>query len=270
MPKMLSASEKQELLSLKQEDLSVPLITKLFGKTTSKQNGKFEVHPPKFNIQDKLILEAGEYINKQKVETTVGSFLFNKLMIEGLVEPAVENGYYNEVVTGNKFEALTDSISTCVMMGKIPVYPNLIKWLKHYEFYSMKLVTLFSPSYTEGLLRKNPEVQKEKERLLKSKKIENVKDMTDIEDALVASSAKILDKDPGMTLFKSGARGSFDNDYKNINLAVGGVAIPGKDGEFGMITSNYLEGLQKEEWVQVGQIPVNSAFPKAMNYILVA
>ena len=270
MPKMLSASEKQELLSLKQEDLSVPLITKLFGKTTSKQNGKFEVHPPKFNTQDKLILEAGEYINKQKVETTVGSFLFNKLMIEGLVEPAVENGYYNEVVTGKKFKALTDSISTCVMMGKIPVYPNLIKWLKHYEFYSMKLVTLFSPSYTEGLLRKNPSVEKEKERILKSKEINTVQDMSEIEDALVASSAKILDKDPGMTLFKSGARGSFDNDYKNINLMLGPTANPAKDGEFNFVKHSYLEGLQKEDIVAASNVVVSSAHPKAMKNVLVA
>lgn len=266
MAKMLTAEEKQELLSLKQEELSVPVISRLFGKTTSKKDGKFVIRPPKFDTKDKFILEAGEYINKTKIETTVGSFLFNKLMVEGMIEPAIKNGYYNEVVTGGAFKGITSSLSTCVMMKEIPVYPNLIKWLKQYEFYSMKLTTIFSPSYSEGLLRQNSAVKKEKEKLLKNKKIENAKDMTDIEDALVSASAKILDKDPGMTLFKSGARGSFDNDYKNMNLMLGPVSIPGKDGEFDMVTNNYIEGLQKEDIIAMGNQIVASAHPKAVDY----
>lgn len=264
MAKLLKAEEKKELLAIEQSSLSVSKITVLFGKTTTKEAGKFVVKPPKFDVRDRLHLDAGEYINVNAVDTTVGSFLFNKLMVEGMLEEIIPNHYYNEVVDKKGFGKLLDRISSGVMMGKIPVNPTLIKWLKQYEFYSMKACTIFSPSYTEGLLKKNIAVQKEKEKLLENKQINSVTDMTDIEDALVDKSRKILKDDKGMTLFDSGARGSFDNDYKNMNLMLGPVAVPGSDGEFDMVESNYIEGLQKKDLVAAGNVVVNSVYPKAI------
>ena len=86
--------------------------------------------------------------------------------------------------------------------------------------------------------------------------------MTEIEDELVADSRKILKNDTGMTLFDSGARGSFDNDYKNMNLMVGPVKIPGTD-DFDMITSNYIEGIKKDEIVAASNSLVSAVYPKA-------
>lgn len=262
--KRLSDTDKKELLSLNQDSLSISLMTKLFGKHTSKQKGIFKIEDPKFNIRDTFRLEAGEYTNKQEVETTVGSFIFNKLMIEGMLESIIPNGYYNEVINKKGFSKLVDYISEGLMMERIPVNPTLIKWLKQYEFYGMKACTIFSPSYSEGLLRRNTSVLKEKEKILKSKKIETTQDMSELEDTLVESARKILSDDTGMTLFDSGARGSFDNDYKNMNLMLGPVAIPGSDGKFDMVTSNYIDGLQKEDLIACGNVVVNSAYPKAV------
>lgn len=264
MAKVLKAEEKKELLAIEQDTLSISKITVLFGKTTTKKDGKFVVKPPKFNVRDRIHFDAGEYINIDAVDTTVGSFLFNKIMIEGMLEEIIPNHYYNEVVDKKGFGHLLDLISSAVMMGKIPVNPTLIKWLKQYEFYSMKACTIFSPSYTEGLLKKNIAVQKEKEKLLENTEINSVTDMTDIEDALVEKSRKILKNDEGMTLFDSGARGSFDNDYKNMNLMLGPVAVPGSDGDFDMVESNYIEGLQKKDLVAAGNVVVNSVYPKAI------
>lgn len=255
--------QKKELLALRQDDLSVSLISKLFGKTTSKKDGKFVVREPVYNIRAEMHLDAGEYINKEAVDTTVGSFLFNKLMIEGMVDIIIPNGYYNEVIDKKGFGKLQNMISDAVMMKKLPVNPNLINWLKHYEFYGMKICTIFSPSYSEGLLRQNSEVVKRKKELLASKEIKTPVDMANVEDQLVADSRKILKNDTGMTLFDSGARGSFDNDYKNMNLMLGPVVKPGSDGEFHMVKSNYIEGLQKEDIVAFGDLSVASSFPKA-------
>lgn len=265
MAKMLTGKLKEELLSYKQEELSIPVLSRLFGTTAKKDEfGKVTITDPKFDLRSPLHLDAGEYINAEAVDTTVGSFLFNKLMIEGMLEDIVPNHYYNEVVDNKGFGKLTNMISEGLMMGKLPVKPNLIKWLKQYEFYGMKACTIFSPSYTEGLLRQNASVIKEKEKLLKNTEITNVTDMTDIEDELVKRSKKILQKDPGMTLFDSGARGSFENDYKNMNLMLGPVARPGEDGKFDMVHSNYIEGIQKEDLVACGNSVVNAAYPKAV------
>ena len=262
--KKISNDEKKELLSLKQDELSVSRITELFGKTTTKEEGKFVIKEPKFSVRSEMHLDANEYINEKPVDTTVGIFLFNKIMIEGMLENIVENGYYNEVIDKEGFNKLLDLISSGLMMKKIPVQPTLIKWLKHYEFYGMKLCTIFSPSYSEGLLRKNANITKTKNKLLKENDIKNVKDMTDIEDELVRQSRDILKDDTGMTLFDSGARGSFDNDYKNMNLMLGPVAVPDKPGEFDMVTSNYIDGIQKGDIVAMANAAVNGIHPKAL------
>lgn len=262
--KKISDDDKKILLSLNQDTLSVSQITNLFGKTTTKEDGKFVIKEPRFNVRDVMHLNAKEYINVDAVDTTVGSFLFNKIMIEGMLEEIVPNHYYNEVINKKGFGKLLDLISSAVMMQKIPVNPTLIKWLKQYEFYGMKACTIFSPSYTEGLLKKNIAVQKVKEDLLKNTEINSVTDMTDIEDTLVEKSRKILKGDKGMTLFDSGARGSFDNDYKNMNLMLGPVAVPGSDGDFDLVTSNYIEGIQKKDIVAAGNVAVNAAYPKAL------
>ena len=265
--KTLTPELKKELLSLEQDKLSISMISKLFGKTTKKEGSKFVIQEPKFDVRSVLYLKAGEYINTVDIETTVGSFLFNKLMIEGIIENIVPNGYYNEVVNKKGFGKLISMISEGLMMGKISVNPTLIKWLKQYEFYSMKACTIFSPSYSEGLLRQHGDLLKEKEKLLKETKIETPQDMSNLEDTLVAKAREKLKSDTGMTLFDSGARGSFDNDYKNMNLMLGPVAIPGKDGEFDMVTSNYIEGLQKQDLVAAGNSVVNGAFAKAVKYV---
>ena len=265
MAKGLTLEEKQELLALKQEELSVSLMSKLFGKTAKKIDGKWQIQPPKFDTKSPLHLDAGEYINQKEVDTTVGSFLFNKIMVERMLEPVIPNQYYNEVVNKKGFKKLVGMLSEGLMMGKIQIDPTLIKWLKQYEFYGMKAVTIFSPSYTEGLLKKNISVTKEKEKLLKEKKGElSPSEMTEIEDTLVKKSHEILKKDPGLTLYDSGGRGSFDNDYKNMNLMLGPVAVPGEEGQFDMITSNYIEGLQKSDLVAAGNMVVNAAHPKAI------
>lgn len=264
MAKMISEKQKKELLSLKPEEMSVTLITRLFGKTSKIEDGKMIIIEPVYNVRDKMHLDAGEYINKEAIDTTVGKFLFNKLMVEGMIEDIIPNGYFNEVVNGKGIGKIQDYISEGLMEGKIQIRPTLVKWLKNYEFYSMKCVTIFSPSYSEGLLRKNPAVEKEKERLIKNTEIKSAVDMTNIEDNLVKSAGEILKKDTGKTLFDSGARGSFDNDYKNMGLMVGPTAIPGSDGEFNFMKSNYIDGIQKKDLINAGNIVVNAEYPKAI------
>lgn len=265
--KLISDAEKKELLSISQDKLSVSMISKLFGKTTTKSpEGKFVINKPKFDVRDLMHLNAKEYINKEAVDTTVGSFLFNKIMIEGMLENIIPNGYYNEVIDKKGFNKLVDYVSEAVMLKKIEINPTLIKWLKQYEFYGMKACTIFSPSYSEGILRQNLHIQKEKQKLLKNKKVETTSDMAELEDSLVATAKKTLKGDSGMTLFDSGARGSFDNDYKNMNLMLGPVADPGNPGKFDMVTSNYIDGLGKEDIIAAGNSVVNAVFPKAFMF----
>jgi len=260
---ILTQDMKLELLKLTRKDLTVTNITRLFSKHTKKENGKFEIIPPKFKTTTKMHLDANEFINKEPVDTTVGSFLWNKLFVEECIDVIIPNGYYNEVINKKTFSAVLNMVSDGLMTKKINTDPTLIEFLKRYEFYSLKLSTLFSPSYTQGLLELNSKVLKEKDRLLANNTVNNVQEMSRVEDALVAMAREELKDDPGMSLFDSGARGSFENDYKNMNLMLGPVGIPGTN-EFDFVKSNYIQGLQKEDLVAAGNTVVNAAFPKAV------
>lgn len=88
---------------MKKDDLSISFLAKNFGKTCKRTENGIELINPPFDTMDELILEAGEYINKERVETTVGSVLWNKLFVEGRFELYIENSFYNCELTKKAF-----------------------------------------------------------------------------------------------------------------------------------------------------------------------
>ena len=264
-PKTISGPEKQRLINLSGDDLRVSRLTKMFGWTAKKVNGKMVRIPPEYNVMDLVHLDAGEYINVEAVDTTVGSVLWNKLFSEGTVHECIPNHYFNEVVTAKVFGKFLGYIEEALKKGTLPIEPNLISFIDNYEFYSMKLVTMFSPSYTQALFQTDPRVRAKREELLNKLGDERtLEDMVKTEDELVAYAKEILKNDDGLTLFDSGARGSFDNDYKNMNLMVGAVKNE-SDGSYDFISHGYLDGMTKDEWIAAGNMAVNAAYPKAVN-----
>lgn len=261
--KVISDSDKADLLKLSGRDLCVSNISKLFGWTAKKIDGKLVRFAPKFNTMDIVNLAAGEYINKEAVTTTVGSVLWNKLFVEGTIDKVVPNGFINEEMTDKAFDKVLGYVEKGLRDQVLPIEPNLVNFLFNYEFYSMKLVTVFSPSYTKALFQTPMSIRKKKKELLATQKSDDVSEMVRIEDSLVAFSKEQLNNDEGMTLFKSGARGSFENDYKNMNLMVGPVKNEAT-GKYEFIKHGYLDGLEKEDLVAAGNIVVNSAYPKAV------
>ena len=104
MPNIITPSKKTELLRLDKKDLGASFITKKFtgyATQTIDASGKrkFVTYPPYFNIRDIVVLEAGEYINTEKIQTNVGRILFNKLVIEETIQSVIPGGFYNKVFT---------------------------------------------------------------------------------------------------------------------------------------------------------------------------
>lgn len=260
---MVSEDIKHELLSLKKDDLTVSYIMKEFGSRTSKaKDGEFNVIPPRFIQSKKIRLSKGEYINKTDIVTNVGLLLFNKLLIENRFEDVIPNGYWNTPLDKKAFGNLIDILSNAVLNGKFNV-EVLAGFLKDYEFYGLKLVTVFSPSYTLNMIMPEENVNEEKEKLLKEHPNPSIAEMTKIEDTLVATSKNNLKDDSGMVLYKSGARGDFSNDHKNMILAVGPVNNP-VTGKYEFMKSNYMDGIAKEDLVKAGNIIVTSEYPKSV------
>ena len=264
---ILSNELKKELLALKSKDLTVNSIAQLFGRTTSMDNknkkSAFDVREPKFNPRAKFTLQAGEYINKKTITTTVGIFLFNKLMVEGMLEDVVPDGYYNEICDKKTFEKLTDMVAAAIMSQKIQIKPTVVDWLNAYEFWGLGLVAIFATSYSMETIVPNKELEAEKIKLLKEAPDHDLATLSQIEQKLVKKADELTDGTPGKFLFDSGARGSFSNDFKNMAISIGPVENP-ITGEFDFMKSNYMEGIKKEDIPAAANSIVNAEYPKAI------
>lgn len=260
---VLSDTLKKELLALNPDQMTVDSIAADFGWTVKK--GTFERVPPKYDTRATVHLKAGEYTNKKDIDTTVGIILFNKLMVEGSgIVDVVPDGFFNEVVTKKKFSKLMKYVSDALLMEKIQINPTVADFLRNYENWGLRLTPIFAPSYTMGMVKPNPELQKAVKEGFDKADLQRTEDMIKLEDNLVAVADKVTKRDPGKTLFDSGARGSFENDFKNMTVFIGPVKNP-VNGEYDFMTSNYMNGLKKEDLVGAGNLIVNAEFPKAIS-----
>ena len=262
MAKMLSDILKQKLLHMKPDDFSVSKITELFGYHATRDGN---IQPPIIHQNDIVHLKANEYINKKEITTNAGRILLNKIIIEGKIDKILPDGFYNETMTAKAFGKLTKIISDALIAKKIsPI--ECSSFLKAFEFYGLKACPIFSPSFTEGVLKPKKEVIDEKKKILKNKNPEemNVDEIIDMEDHLVSIAAKANKNDPGMTLYDSGSRGSFDNDYKNISVMIGSMMNP-ETGKYEMMTSNYMDGISKQDIPKAANGVVNASYPRAVN-----
>ena len=264
---ILSNELKKELLALKSKELTINKIADLFGKTTS-MNSKdkksvFDVKEPKFNPQAKFTLQAGEYINKETITTTVGIFLFNKLLIEGLLEDVVPGGYYNEICNKKNFSKLTDMVASAIMSQKIQIKPTLVDFLNANEFWGLGLVAIFGTSYSMETIVPNKQLEAKKAELLKNAPDNDLATLSKIEQELIKEADRLTEGTPGKFLFDSGARGSFSNDFKNMAISIGPVENP-ITGEFDFMSSNYMQGIKKEDIPAAANSILNAEYPKAI------
>ena len=262
---ILSNELKKELLAIKSKDLTINKIAELFGRTTSLKDKKksFAVREPKFNPQAKFTLQAGEYINKETITTSVGIFLFNKLMVEGMLEDVVPGGYYNEICNKKKFEALTDMVAAAIMSQKIQIKPTVVDFVNAYEFWGLGLVAVFASSYSMETIIPNKQLAKKKEELLKNAPDHSLATLSQIEQTLIKEADRLTEGSPGKFLFDSGARGSFSNDFKNMAISIGPVENP-ITNTYDFMTSNYMDGIKKEDIPAAANSIVNAEYPKAI------
>lgn len=267
---VVSAELKKELLALKVEDCTVPFLISKISKTTQirrDQTGArrgFHVNAPQWDLKATMHLKAGEYINKKDVDTTLGSFLFNKLLIEDKISDIWEGGYFNEVATKKTIGKLINAISTGLMEQKIPLMPNVTGFIQSFEFYGLMLAPALAASLTPALLSVQSDLREERDKLFANMgENPDIAKVVEAEDSLVKMAADKLKNDPGMSLFTSGARGSFDDNYKMMSLTIGPVYNNGT-GKYDVIKSNYIDGIQKRDLPAMGNVVVNAAYPKAV------
>lgn len=264
---MISQADKEYLLSLKPEDLKFDLLVELFGDTTSVYDNIKSSRKSRFKTTDELILEPKDYFVKEKTQTTVGRFIYNKYIIErvGLQDIV---GYVNFPITDSGNSKIESILSLALADDKMTM-EQFVEYIDMRDNLGMQLHSVITTSFTMNTIRTPKPIQiKKKELFDKYDKELNNGDIIaseKIEKELVAASKKVLEGDPGMDLYNSGARGNFGN-YKNMNLFKGATADP-STGKFDIIRSSFMDGIQKQDIPSFGTAVVTGSYPKAVGQL---
>ena len=119
----------------------------------------------------------------------------------------------------------------------------------------MPYVSILAPNHSDNMLTITKRINKKKAQLLKEHKAEldakddnSVKVFDQISNELLDYAKDLMKDDPAMDMFNSGAGGSFGNNFKNMFIMRGAVKDPTPNKGYNMITSNYIDGISKEEY----------------------
>lgn len=251
------AGKRKSKMITKQEDIDFLLnvdmdtltrksfIMDCFGEFNNKR---------RFNPYDLITIPPGQYgpegkKNKNSFTTTVGQWIFNKCFIEQELFELF--GYISEPLTNKVAGKINSEMSYAVLEDKIDLQAmkNYINKTQKFQPYS----NILCPSTTMNMLLISDKINVKKKVLIakykKELKAGDEKIAALIEKELLAYAEELLDGDPSMDLYKSGAKGKFGNNFKNIFVMRGAVKDPDPTKGYDIITSSYIDGFQKDEYV---------------------
>ena len=253
--KMITKKEDIDyLLSLKEEDITTSFIMENFADFG---NG------PKFQPYDLIEVPIGAYggklpdgkekRNKNKFVTGVGRLVFNKFFFESEPELLLYVGYIDADVTKKLYGKTLNKLGYLMMEDKVSeeTYKRFCKKSQK----MMPYVSVLSPNHSDNMLTITKKINKRKEQLLKEHAAElaakddnAVKVFDQISNELLDYARELMKDDPAMDMFASGAGGSFENNFKNMFIMRGAVKDPTPNKGYNLITSNYVDGISKDEY----------------------
>lgn len=239
------------LIKLTENDITTSLIMELFAD--------FGDHH-RFNPYDIITIPIGGYggtlpngkekRNKTSFTTTVGRLIFNKYFIECEPELLDIIGYVNDNISKKTYGKIFDTLGYDVLENRISIdtYKRFCKRSQKF----MPYVSILAPNHSDNMLTITKKIDKKKEELINSNKeaIEagNVYVVDKISKELLEYARELMKDDPAMDMFLSGAGGSFENNFKNMFIMRGSVQDPDPRKSYNIITSNYIDGVSKEEY----------------------
>lgn len=242
--------DKDFLLNITEDEVTESLIMECFGDFGGKR---------RFQPYDEIEIPIGVYgsekkKNTNKFMTTVGIWIFNKYFIEK--DFFEQFKYLNETVNKKMFGKINTKLSYALIEDDITL-TAFKRYLEKTQFF-MQFVSILSPNHTMKMITCTKEINKKKAEL--AKKYEKEIAAGDpiiadkIEKELIAFAKDLLKDDPSMDMFESGARGSIENNFKNMYIMRGAIKDPDPvKGGFDIALSNYSDGISKEDYSVVAK-----------------
>lgn len=252
---------KNKLLQMKPDDITKTFIQENFGNMYDKKTKK--VIPSKYNSTDNITLKPNEYFNDKEIKTTLGRLLVNKFLFEDGLREIV--GYVNDPITKKKLGSIEDMIANALLDNKVDI-SVVKKYYDKQQWIALSVHSIITPSFTPATISPLPEILKLKDALFKKyeKDLQGPNGViyaSKIESMLLEEAKKLLKDDPGMSLYTSGARASFENNYKNM-MVIRGPVYNNVTKRFEVLKNCFSEGIEKDNIASYGSQVVSGAYPR--------
>lgn len=264
--KTVSDDDKKEILQLKCDDITFSVLVNFVGNTATKdKSGKFIKNNAKYKTTDKIILKPGEYNNEDTIVTTIGRLLYNRIVLEasGIINIT---GYQNKEMTGGDNKKL-ESVISHALANDLITTDNMESYIDCRDWLLLQLNSVVCSSFTPNMIEAPKEVIELREELLRKYKTGIEKNdptvSEKIEKELLKKARECLKDDIGMDLYNSGARGSFENNYKNMYVYRGAVKNEATGG-YNIITNALSDGLNKQDFAPHSNTILGGAYPKSV------
>lgn len=207
----------------------------------------------KYQVYDIIDIPPGSYgvgnkKNKNTFTTTLGRWIFNKAFIEPYFFDVL--GYVNDPLTKKKLMEINKIQSYALLENKVTMEAmhDYNQKCQKFQAYS----TMLCPTTSEDALLISKTIAPKKKELLKKYEKEiaagDAYVVEKIEKELLDYCSEILKDDPVMDLYRSGAGGSFDNNFKNMYVMKGAIKDPNPLKGYNIVTSEYIDGINKDEY----------------------
>jgi len=255
--RLLTEVEVEEILKLKQDDITNTLLKSYFGRTVKRPTARF-------STTDYFMLPENACAKNLPGYTTLGAYIFNRLIID--VHFSDVTGYVNAPITGKNLNAVYNLISEAYANDRV-------NWEQFFELIDSldwlgggDIAELINVSLSNNLFILPPHIKQRREELFKEyeKEIQagDVIAGAKIEQELVKMAQAHLQTLPEWDNFASDAKLNFDNNYKTMMLMKGPI-LNTSTGDWEIATSNYDDGIRKEEYPLFADSAVYGTFQRA-------
>ncbi len=249
--KEISDSDKQMLLDIGPDDITFTKLCNWFGNTINIEDNDKTKKPKssRFNCNDIMTINPTEFsMVKETVHTTVGRFIFNKLLLFG---SGFDNfiDYQNDVMVSGNIKKIEKIIVSALIDDKMTT-KQMIHYIDTRNWLGLELHAVITSSFSPAVSKLPREVKDLKKKLLEENKEAIDKgDITVVDDIakkLIDKEMEVLKGDYGLDLYQSGARGSVGNHLKNMQIMRGAV-YNSATGKYDIITNSLMDGLDKKD-----------------------
>lgn len=250
-----NSKEIEYFVNLTEDDITTSFIMKNFAEF----NGKSKYRP-----YDLITIPPNSYHNnKNSFTTTVGIWVFNKYFIENDLFHIFK--YLNQTVNKKLFGKINKQLSYALIEDDITLEQFKKYLMKTQKF--MPYVSVLSPGYSLKMLTCTKEINKKKKELLNKHKEELDKGneivAEQIEKELLDFAKEYLKDDPSLDSYDSGARGSFNNNFKNMFVMKGAIR-DAETGKYNIATSSYMSGVVKDEYYMFANSLAEGPYKRAV------